>query len=105
MMDDQRNGSGNGAPAPRTTSAQPASAASPDARAAPNEPIAIIGIGCRFPGDANDPDSYWRLLEGGVDAISEVPSDRWNLRTFYDPEPGKPGETQARWGGFLKSLD
>jgi acyl transferase domain-containing protein len=69
------------------------------------EPIAIIGIGCRFPGGADDPDSFWKLLEEGVDAITEVPADRWNVRAFYDPDPGKPGKTQARWGGFVAGID
>src|SRR5437764_999532 len=72
---------------------------------ASHEPIAIIGIGCRFPGGANDPDAFWKLLEAGVDAITEVPVDRWNIHSFYDPEPGKPGKTQARWGGFLAGID
>jgi acyl transferase domain-containing protein len=50
------------------------------------EPIAIIGMGCRFPGDANSPEAFWKLLRDGVDAITEVPEDRWNLDNFYDPE-------------------
>jgi acyl transferase domain-containing protein len=49
------------------------------------EPIAITGIGCRFPGGANDPVSFWKLLCDGVDAIVEVPKERWDLRAFYDP--------------------
>jgi acyl transferase domain-containing protein/aryl carrier-like protein len=69
------------------------------------EPIAVAGIGCRFPGRANDPDSFWRLLETGVDAITEVPPDRWNLATFHDPDPGKPGKTYSRWGGFVEGID
>ena len=71
----------------------------------PPEPIAIIGLGCRFPGGANDPDSYWKLLRDGVDAISDIPADRWDPRRFYDPEPGKAGKTNARWGGFIKGID
>src|SRR5262249_29794095 len=69
------------------------------------EPIAIVGIGCRFPGGANDPDSFWTLLRGGVDAISEIPADRWDPRVFYDPQPGTPGKTNARWGGFIRGVD
>ncbi len=69
------------------------------------EPIAIVGIGCRFPGGANSPERFWKLLEGGVDAITEVPADRWNLRSFYDPRPAMPGKTQARWGGFVEGID
>lgn len=65
------------------------------------QPIAIIGIGCRFPGKASDPDAYWRLLERGKDAICEVPQDRWDLRRFYDPDPDRPGKMHTRKGGFL----
>jgi acyl transferase domain-containing protein len=71
---------------------------------ADREPIAIIGIGCRFPG-ASGPDAYWRLLSQGVDAISEVPADRWSLDVFYDPDPAKPGKVITRWGGFVDQID
>ena len=70
-----------------------------------NEPIAIIGIGCRFPGGANDPVQFWHLLSDGVDAISEVPEDRWHARAFYDPDPNRPGKTYTRWGGFVTGID
>jgi acyl transferase domain-containing protein len=70
-----------------------------------HEPIAIVGIGCRFPGRANDPETFWRLLEGGVDAITEVPADRWEPRTFYDPDPSRPGKTYSRWGGFIEGAN
>jgi acyl transferase domain-containing protein/NADPH:quinone reductase-like Zn-dependent oxidoreductase/NAD(P)-dependent dehydrogenase (short-subunit alcohol dehydrogenase family)/SAM-dependent methyltransferase/acyl carrier protein len=69
------------------------------------EPIAIIGIGCRFPGEANDPESFWKLLVNGVDAITEIPRDRWNIEGHYHPEPGMPGKTYSRWGGFIKGID
>lgn len=84
------------------------SESTPEVDASPGivrEPIAIIGIGCRFPGGANDPDAFWRLLCDGVDAITEIPPDRWNVRHFYDPEPGTPGKTYARWGGFIAGID
>jgi acyl transferase domain-containing protein len=68
------------------------------------EPIAIVGIGCRFPG-ANGPDAFWRLLAGGVDAISEVPPDRWSLDEFYDEDPAAPGKMNTRWGGFIDGVD
>jgi len=68
------------------------------------EPIAIIGIGCRFPG-AKDPESFWQLLHNGVDAITEVPKERWDVGTFYDPEPATPGKMNTRWGGFLEQVD
>jgi acyl transferase domain-containing protein len=70
-----------------------------------NEPIAVIGMACRFPGGANDPETYWRLLVDGVDAITQVPSDRWDVDAFYDPDPTVPGKMHARWGGFLERID
>jgi acyl transferase domain-containing protein/NADPH:quinone reductase-like Zn-dependent oxidoreductase/aryl carrier-like protein len=70
-----------------------------------HEPIAVVGIGCRFPGGANDPDAFWNLLANGVDAITEVPPDRWNVRTFYDPDRSKPGKSYTRWGGFVQAID
>jgi myxalamid-type polyketide synthase MxaD len=73
-------------------------------REATAEPIAIIGIGCRFPG-ANGPEAFWRLLRDGVDAISEVPAERFNLHDFYDPNPATPGKMNTRWGGFLEQVD
>ncbi len=68
------------------------------------EPIAIIGIGCRFP-KAKDPESFWQLLRDGGDAITQVPQERWNIDAFYDPEPGTPGKMSTRWGGFLEQVD
>ena len=64
-----------------------------------DEPIAVIGMGCRFPGGANDPDSLWRMLCEGVDAISEVPPDRWDVNEFFDPNPDAPGKMSTRWAG------
>ncbi|QLE75412.1 type I polyketide synthase [Streptomyces rectiverticillatus] len=68
------------------------------------EPIAIIGMGCRFP-RAGNPDEFWQLLLDGVDAISEVPPDRWNAGELYDPDPAAPGKMITRWGGFLDGVD
>ncbi|NEP54467.1 MAG: beta-ketoacyl synthase, partial [Moorea sp. SIO3C2] len=51
------------------------------------EPLAIIGMGCRFPGGADNPDKFWSLLHDGVDAITEVPKDRWDIEQYYDPDP------------------
>lgn len=67
-------------------------------------PIAVIGVGCRFPG-AKGPDAFWRLLKNGTDAVRQVPEDRWNLEAFYDPDPAKPGKMNTRWGGFLDEVD
>jgi acyl transferase domain-containing protein/aryl carrier-like protein len=68
------------------------------------EPIAIIGIGCRFPG-ASGPDAFWQLLCDGIDAIGEIPPDRFDLDAVYDPRPGTPGKICTRWGGFLQQVD
>jgi acyl transferase domain-containing protein/acyl carrier protein len=68
------------------------------------EPIAIIGLGCRFPG-AKDPESFWQLLRSGTDAISEVPGDRWDKHAFYNPDPAVPGKAISYWGGFLDNID
>ncbi|MBI1357400.1 MAG: SDR family NAD(P)-dependent oxidoreductase [Acidobacteria bacterium] len=65
------------------------------------EPIAIVGMGCRFPGGADSPERLWELLRDGVDAVSEVPADRWDIDAYYDPDPSKPGKMCTRWGGFL----
>ncbi|WP_437594346.1 SDR family NAD(P)-dependent oxidoreductase [Sorangium sp. So ce1000] len=66
--------------------------------------IAIIGLSCRFP-SASDLEAFWALLRDGVDAITEVPPDRWNNEAFYDPDPAAPGRTGTRWGGFLEQVD
>ena len=67
--------------------------------------IAIIGIGCRFPGGVNDAESFWKLLLERKDAVSEVPADRWNVERYYDPEPGIAGKTFAKRAGFLDQID
>ena len=69
------------------------------------EPLAVIGMGCRFPGGADSPDAYWRLLRAGQDAIVEVPPDRWDIEAYYDADPDAPGKTYTRYGGFLGSVD
>lgn len=70
----------------------------------PREPIAVVGIACRFPG-ARNLNEFWQLLLGGGDAITEVPKDRFDLELFYDPRPGTPGRTSTRFGGFLPDID
>ena len=69
------------------------------------EPIAIVGMGCRFPGGANDPDQFWRVLHDGVDAVSEVPRARWNADAHFDPDPNTPGKSYVRWGAFVDEFD
>ena len=70
-----------------------------------SDPIAIIGIGCRLPGHVRTPEAFWDLLRDGVDAIGEVPADRWSTAAFYDPDPDAPGKMSTRWGGFLDHCD
>jgi acyl transferase domain-containing protein/acyl carrier protein len=67
------------------------------------EPIAVVGMGCRFPGGAHDPQSYWQLLLRGGDAMVEVPADRWDLKRFYDPDPDKIGKMSVKRAGFLQA--
>ncbi len=69
------------------------------------EPIAIVGIGCRFPGGADTPESYWKLLRDGVSAIGPIPEDRWDVAASYDPDPAAPGKMYVRDGGFLDRID
>ncbi|OYW26558.1 MAG: polyketide synthase, partial [Chthoniobacter sp. 12-60-6] len=71
----------------------------------PNEGIAIIGMGCRFPGGVNDAESFWKVLIEGRDAVSEVPPERWNVERFYDAEPGVIAKSIAKRGGFVDGID
>jgi hypothetical protein len=66
--------------------------------------IAIVGMGCIFPGGIDSPDALWQFLCEGRDAISEVPPDRWNLDPVYDPDPSTSGKTATRWGGFIADI-
>ena len=80
-----------------------AAVAQPPANVA--EPIAIVGVGCRFPGGVSSPGDFWELLRGGVDAIRELPVDRWDIEDYYHPTPGTPGKTYTRRGGYLDRID
>ena len=72
---------------------------------AKREPIAIVGMGCRFPGNANSPEAFWQLLRDGVDTISEVPPQRWDKDKYHNPDPNIPGTIATREGGFLEGVD
>ncbi|MGW7409946.1 type I polyketide synthase [Streptomyces sp. NPDC054833] len=79
-----------------------AAAAAPATLTDPDEPIAIVSMSCRFPGGVQSPEDLWRLLASGGDAISGFPTDRgWHVEALYDPEPGTPGKSSTRHGGFL----
>ncbi len=69
------------------------------------EPIAIIGMSCRFPGGVDSPEAFWQLFSDGVDVISEVPSNRWDINHYYDSDPDAPGKIATRNGGFLSQID
>ena len=72
---------------------------------AKREPIAIVGMGCRFPGNANSPEAFWQLLRDGVDTISEVPPQRWDKDKYYNSDPNIPGTIASREGGFIEGVD
>ncbi|MBZ0294960.1 MAG: acyltransferase domain-containing protein [Anaerolineae bacterium] len=69
------------------------------------EPIAIVGMGIRFPGDADSPDSFWQLLHDGGDAIGPIPDSRWDINAYFDADYTAPGKMYTRGGGFLKDID
>ena len=69
-----------------------------------DEPIAIVGMGCRFPGGVKDPFSFWQLLKNGVDCIGEIPTERWDIKDYYDPDPDVPGKMYTRQGGFIEEV-
>nr|BFE69927.1 hypothetical protein GCM10020092_032280 [Actinoplanes digitatis] len=74
----------------------------PAARLRDGEPIAIVGMACRYPGGVTDPEALWRLVKDGVETVSDLPTDRgWDLDGLYDPEPGKEGRSYTRRGSFL----
>jgi acyl transferase domain-containing protein len=68
------------------------------------EPIAIVGMSCKFPG-ASNLEEYWHLLSNGVDAVSEVPKSRWDLEKWFDPNPATPGKINTRYGGFIEGVE
>ncbi|HSP26148.1 MAG TPA: polyketide synthase, partial [Saliniramus sp.] len=73
-------------------------------KARSHAPVAIVGMGCRFPG-APDVDAYWRALLDGTDAISDVPASRWDAGSLFDADPDAPGKTSSVWGGFIDGVE
>jgi acyl transferase domain-containing protein/surfactin synthase thioesterase subunit/acyl carrier protein len=69
------------------------------------EPIAIVGMGCRYPGGVRTPDQFWELLQSGRDILREIPSERWDVDAYYDPEMSVPGKMYVRHGHYLDDID
>ncbi|MCA0456391.1 MAG: polyketide synthase dehydratase domain-containing protein [Chloroflexi bacterium] len=76
-----------------------------DLERAKSEPIAIVGMGMRFPGGVNSQEAFWELLRSGTDAITEIPASRWDVGAYYDPDPDAPAKIATRWGGFIDDID
>ncbi|MFJ9363729.1 SDR family NAD(P)-dependent oxidoreductase [Nocardia sp. NPDC101769] len=76
----------------------------PEGKPTGHEGIAVVGIGCRFPGQVRNVDDFWRLLIEERDAVREVPADRWNATAFYDHDAGRPGHMRTRTGGYLDDV-
>jgi myxalamid-type polyketide synthase MxaC len=70
-----------------------------------SEPLAILGMGCRFPGGASTPELFWKEIIGAVDAAQEIPLDRWDINQLYDPDPASPGKMSSREGSFIEEAD
>ncbi len=69
------------------------------------EPIAIVGVGCKLPGNITSTEDLFEALRDGRDLIKEIPPERWNVDAFYDPDPITPGKTYVRKGGFLEDIE
>src|SRR4051812_35947306 len=80
-----------------------ATSGEPAARLA-DDPVAVIGLSCRFPG-AESAGAFWELLHSGADGGGDGPPERWGAAALPDPSPGVAGKTVSRWGGFLRDVD
>ena len=70
-----------------------------------NEPIAIIGMGCKFPGSSNSPEQFWELLKNGKCAITDIPQERWDIEKFFDKDPNAKGKSYVKKGAFIDDVD
>ncbi|MEM7532860.1 MAG: type I polyketide synthase [Chloroflexota bacterium] len=70
-----------------------------------SEPVAVVGLACRMPGDGNTPEAFWEILYNGKDTITEIPTERWDADAYYDPTPGTPGKMYTRHAAFLSEVD
>ncbi|SEU18785.1 type I polyketide synthase [Stigmatella erecta] len=70
-----------------------------------NDPVAVVGMGGRFPGGAHSPEAFWRLLQEGRSGITEIPKSRWDIDALFHPDPDARGKMYGRWGGFLEGAD
>src|SRR5262249_29513931 len=84
--------------------AQPAVPTPEDRPAVAEEPIAIVGLSCRFPG-GESPEEFWKLLHEGREAVGEIPPERWDVEAYFDPNPDTPGKMYVRRAGLLRNLD
>ena len=69
------------------------------------EPIAIVGMGCRYPGGVRTPDEFWELLSSGRDILRDIPGERWDVDAHYEPEMTVPGKMYVRQGYYLDDID
>ncbi|WP_433684725.1 SDR family NAD(P)-dependent oxidoreductase [Nocardia sp. CA-119907] len=93
---------------PRSAASTPAGAESTASKRSADDlddAIAIVGMGCRFPGGVHGPADLWRLVTDETDAVSEVPFGRWDVDAYFDPDPDAEGKTYTRWGGFVDDVE